>query len=118
MSLTQQDIHKIIEAGFQPSEFRIHKEGEWRLSNQHAQGPCVFLQNTKCQIYENRPTGCRIYPLVFDETLQQTVVDFLCPFGFEFQVTDADRHNLYTLIKQLDNENRQKSLSDQRETEN
>jgi Fe-S-cluster containining protein len=113
MSLTQQDIRKIIEAGFQPSEFRIRKEGEWRLTNQKASGPCVFLKNTKCQIYESRPTGCRIYPLVFDETLKQAVVDFLCPFGFDFFVTDADRHKLFALIKQLDNENRSDQLSDQ-----
>lgn len=108
MPLTQQDIQRIVEMGYQPSEFIVQGDGEQRLKNKRTRGSCVFLQNKRCQIYENRPTGCRIYPLVFDESTQQAVVDFLCPFSFEFQVIDIDRQNLYALIKQLDYENQQK----------
>lgn len=118
MSLTQQDIRQIIKAGYQPSSFIIHDEREWRLTNQQEHGPCVFLENKKCQIYENRPAGCRIYPLVFNETLIQAVVDVLCPFSNEFQITDVDRGNLFALIKQLDNESQQNLCMEQCETEN
>lgn len=107
MSLTHQDINRITKAGYHPSAFIIHEEGEWRLANQHEQGPCVFLNDKKCQIYETRPTGCRIYPLVFNETRRQAVIDLLCPFSNEFQITEVDRENLFTLIKQLDNESEQ-----------
>ena len=118
MSLTDQDITQIITAGYPPSAFIIHKEGEWRLANQQENGPCVFLNDEKCQIYDNRPTGCRIYPLVFNETKRQAVIDSLCPFSDEFQITDVDRENLCTLIKQLDNESEQKVYTIWRETEN
>jgi Fe-S-cluster containining protein len=118
MSLTHQDIHRIIKAGYQPSAFIIHKEGEWRLANQQERGHCVFLNDNKCQIYEDRPTGCRIYPLVFNETWKLAVIDSLCPFSNEFQITDMDRENLFALIKQLDNESEQKAYTVYRETEN
>ena len=118
MSLTHQDITQITTAGYPPSAFIIHKEGEWRLANQQENGPCVFLNDEKCQIYENRPTGCRIYPLVFNETERQAVIDSLCPFSDEFQITDGDRENLCTLIKQLDNESDQKLYTIWRKTEN
>ena len=108
MALTHQDISRITKTGYQPSRFIIHKEGEWRLATQQERGPCVFLEDKKCQIYENRPTGCRIYPLVFNETWKQAVIDSLCPFSNEFHITDVDRENLFTLIKQLDNESEQK----------
>ena len=118
MSLTDQDITQIITAGYPPSAFIIYKEGEWRLANQQENGPCVFLNDEKCQIYDNRPTGCRIYPLVFNETKRQAVIDSLCPFSDEFQISDVDRENLCKLIKQLDNESEQKVYTIWRETEN
>lgn len=118
MSLTHQDINQITKAGYQPAACIIHKEGEWRLANQQEPGPCVFLNDKKCQIYDIRPVGCRIYPLVFNEERRQAIIDSLCPFRNEFQVTDVDRENLFTLIKQLDNESEQKLYTIWRETEN
>jgi hypothetical protein len=118
MSLTHQDIHRITTTGYQPSEFIIYEEGEWRLANQQDHGACVFLKDKKCQIYENRPIGCRIYPLVFNEARRQAVIDSLCPFSSEFEITDVDRENLFALIKQLDKESEQKVYTITRETEN
>ena len=33
-------------------------------------GDCIFLENNKCSIYEDRPLLCQLYPYWFDHKLQ------------------------------------------------
>ncbi|WP_457550278.1 YkgJ family cysteine cluster protein, partial [Archaeoglobus sp.] len=41
---------------------------------------CYFLdESNRCRIYEHRPIGCRIYPVVLDVETGKAVVDDLCP---------------------------------------
>ncbi len=56
---------------------RIDAEGYALLRNR--QGHCVFFnsQERRCDVYSFRPSGCRVYPVVFDED-RGVVVDFIC----------------------------------------
>ncbi|MDI9645111.1 MAG: YkgJ family cysteine cluster protein [Archaeoglobales archaeon] len=46
--------------------------------------------NKECQIYYHRPTGCRIYPVVFDLEKNKVVVDQMCPKRNEVKTEDIE----------------------------
>jgi len=61
------------------SDFYVRKGGFYRLLN--INGKCVFLNlDNQCVIYENRPLGCRVYPLIYDEE-RGVVLDSECPLA-------------------------------------
>lgn len=78
MPLTEEDIAIIEGLGFRREEFAIEVDGILRLRN--VNGRCYFLdESNRCRIYEHRPIGCRIYPVVLDMETGKAVVDDLCP---------------------------------------
>lgn len=63
MPLTKADIERIVRLGYSPEQFMVYSNELWRLKN--INGRCVFLgENGLCKIYEHRPLGCRLYPLI------------------------------------------------------
>jgi len=79
MPLTKRDIERIKNLGF-VEEYFVDRRGRIpRLKN--IDGHCVFLDPTtnSCIIYPDRPEGCRLYPLVYEEKSNRVSVDFLCP---------------------------------------
>lgn len=79
MPLTKKDIERIRRMGFSEDYFVDSRRRIPRLKN--IEGRCVFLNpNTNaCTIYPDRPEGCRLYPLVYDEGSNKIVIDPLCP---------------------------------------
>jgi len=66
--------------------------GVLELANSTDTNACVFLETDSreldapglCQIHQNRPTGCRSYPIVLD--MEDLVFkDDLCPWKEEFE---------------------------------
>jgi len=55
----------------------VEKDGVYRLRN--VDGHCYFYDpgSRSCKIYDIRPIGCRIYPLIFDG--EKVDVDRTCP---------------------------------------
>lgn len=82
MPLTREDLNRIKSLGFKPEDFSVVVEGVRRLRN--VGGKCFFLKNNECTIYEFRPEGCRIYPLVLNDE-GEVVVDDLCPLKDEIE---------------------------------
>jgi len=79
MVLTEEDIKRIAELGY-PKEYFVDLAGSFpKLRN--VNGHCVFLdeETGKCLIYDSRPLGCRLYPLVYDAKEGKVIVDSLCP---------------------------------------
>ena len=101
MPLSRCDMKRILNLGYPLKDFAIKTRKEWGLKN-HS-GRCVFLSDGGCKIYSNRPTGCQIYPLVYNEETRKAVVDRLCPYGFEFNVRKVDVRKLRSLLKRLEN---------------
>ena len=83
MILLPSDIARIEALGIPLHAFAVRDEhGFYRLKNEG--GKCVFIdENGRCRIYERRPLGCRLYPLVFDE-LEGPTIDWECPLAREF----------------------------------
>ena len=74
MPLSRSDIARLKGLGYEVRAFTVKGEGEMRLSN--VDGRCYFLGEVGCTVYEDRPTGCRFYPLVLDNG--RVVVDPDC----------------------------------------
>ncbi len=78
MLLSQKDIRRLEMKGFSKSYFaKFDKQGYAQLKNQD--GYCVFydLKNKQCSVYFDRPSGCRVYPVILDEE-KGIVFDDIC----------------------------------------
>lgn len=84
MILTEKDLEQIEKLGFDRSEFCLPPEdtdGFWQLRN--IQSPlglkCYFLSDEgECTIYDNRPEGCRLYPLILNIDTGEEMIDEDC----------------------------------------
>jgi len=89
MPLTEEDIKRIESLGYDRRDFTVKIDGIYRLRN--VNGRCFFLdEDNRCKIYEYRPLGCRIYPIVLDLE-RGAVVDDLCPKKNEIREEDIRR---------------------------
>jgi len=78
MLLSKEDIERLERVGFSREDFtvtcgdgltRLRNVGEW----------CYFYDPAEeCQVYEDRPLGCFLYPVVYS-TDEGVTVDELCP---------------------------------------
>ncbi|MFX0076734.1 MAG: YkgJ family cysteine cluster protein, partial [Candidatus Hermodarchaeota archaeon] len=83
MILSARDIARIMKYGrktLRPNDF-VRKTDDKLYQLKNINGYCVFFdRSTKlCKIYENRPQGCRFYPLTLDLDTKMCVLDEDCP---------------------------------------
>jgi Fe-S-cluster containining protein len=68
MLLSKKDIKRLEDKGYKRNQFaKYDKQGYAQLKNRD--GYCVFydLIKRECRVYADRPSGCRIYPVILDE---------------------------------------------------
>jgi Fe-S-cluster containining protein len=99
MILSNDDIKSIEGMGYDKNYFVRIKEGWLKLKNKD--GRCVFHNGKICLIYKNRPEGCKIYPLIFNEELGSAVIDEECPHKDSFKFNSEDINKLHDLIAKL-----------------
>ena len=120
MTLSEKDITRIESLGYKIEEFLEEKEGFMTLKNIDKQ--CFFLKDGLCSIYDNRPYGCRFYPLIYDFELDEFIIDNLCAHGEDF---DPDIYQplhepiasfVYTLLSEKEiREEKQEKLKEKEE---
>ncbi|MHA1647366.1 MAG: YkgJ family cysteine cluster protein [Promethearchaeota archaeon] len=79
-----QNIEKNNPKNLSRNDFCEIVDGFFQLKN--IDDHCIFLdpyQNT-CTIYNNRPEGCKFYPMIFDENQNRCILDKDCPYRREF----------------------------------
>lgn len=103
MLLLDEDVNRIVGLGFEQNAFVNFSEGFKVLKNR-GKGRCVFHDGKQCTIYENRPAGCRLYPVIFDEDLSLQVKDELCPFRDEFDLSLRAKKELSEVYLKLNDE--------------
>jgi Fe-S-cluster containining protein len=110
MLLSTKDINRLGKQGYQKDSFaRFDKDGYAFLRNR--QGCCVFYnpQERRCNVYSFRPSGCRVYPIIFDEE-RGIVVDLIC--HAQETVTEEDKalkgREVLNLLEQIDGEARKR----------
>jgi len=82
MMVSKKDINLILKSyspNLRKEDFVLESNGFFQLRN--VNGYCIFLDiSTKtCKIYNNRPQGCRFYPLTYDKDKKTCVFDEDCP---------------------------------------
>jgi Fe-S-cluster containining protein len=78
MLLSKKDIKRLENKGYSPKSFvQYDKQGYAQLKNRN--GFCVFYDCKKhrCIVYDDRPSGCRVYPVIVDED-RGIVLDNIC----------------------------------------
>ena len=106
MPLSHSDIDRITKLGYS-KEFFLHQDDGWmRLQNK--QGQCVFLTDKKCSIHADRPAGCRLYPVIFDEEIQQAIIDKECCYHKHFHLSNQKKDLLFRLVKTILSERSQR----------
>jgi Fe-S-cluster containining protein len=79
MLLTIDDVERLERKGYRRNIFaRLDEKGYFKLRNY--EGCCVFYDKEKrrCKVRSIRPAGCRVYPVIYDES-KGIVVDDICP---------------------------------------
>ena len=79
MLLAKKDITRLTKKGYKKNFFvKYDKKGYAQLRN--TKGYCVFYNATNhlCTVYADRPSGCRVYPVLLDEEKGITL-DHICP---------------------------------------
>ena len=78
MLLSKRDIKRLEKTGFGQNLFVVlDKHGYAQLRNR--EGYCFFYDrlNHQCGVYVQRPSGCRVYPVILDED-KGIILDGIC----------------------------------------
>jgi Fe-S-cluster containining protein len=78
MLLSEKDIIRLVKQGFSRNYFvKYDEQGYAQLKNRD--GCCVFynIEKRECSVYADRPSGCRVYPVIFDEE-KGVILDDIC----------------------------------------
>jgi len=106
MLLSTADIKRLERKGYAREFFaRCDPKGYATLRNYR--GYCVFYdtERRRCKVHADRPVGCRVYPVIYDET-KGIVVDSICPAqGTVTERQKAKRgRKVLRLLKKIDSE--------------
>jgi len=106
MLLSEKDIARLEKKGFSKTRFvKYGSQGYAQLRNRH--GYCVFYDPEKrqCNVYADRPSGCRVYPVILDEE-KGVVLDDIC--NSRDTVTEKEKslkgQRVIRLLKGIDDE--------------
>jgi Fe-S-cluster containining protein len=81
MLLSKEDIERLERVGFAREDFTdMGEDGLMRLRNVRER--CYFYNpaEKKCQVYEDRPLGCLLYPVIYSIE-EGVIIDEICPVG-------------------------------------
>lgn len=92
MVLLPSDVERIESLGYRREEFAVLWGGLYRLRN--VSGRCFFYRDG-CAIYECRPIGCSMYPIVIDVETGEVLVDWECPLASETREEELERARGY-----------------------
>jgi dCTP deaminase len=100
MPLTRGDVERLAGLGHDPVAFTLVEDGFAFLTN--VEGRCYFLDHEgRCSAYEERPGGCRLYPLVLTEDMADFSLDHLCPHRAAVQPEEGHRTSLLQLLDRI-----------------
>ncbi len=112
MLLSNKDIERLEKKGYARTFFvQFDLDGYATLRNHR--GYCVFYdpEKRRCKVRAHRPSGCRIYPVIYDENKGITV-DTICPS--RNSVTEKQKakrgEKVLKLLKTIDAEAKQRRL--------
>jgi Fe-S-cluster containining protein len=106
MLLSAEDIEQLEKKGYD-RDFFVHFDSEGYATLRNYNGYCIFYdaEKKRCKVRPHRPSGCRIYPVIYDEE-KGIVVDNICPAcGTVTEKQKAKRgKKVLKLLKTIDTE--------------
>jgi len=107
MTLTREDAKRIETLGYRKEDFLVRvMAGYCELKN--VDGHCYFYDpDTKvCRIYENRPEGCKYYPIIYDARKRKCILDTDCPSSVTVTREEIKKvcHRVRQLVETLQQE--------------
>jgi len=99
MVLCDADVKRIESLGYKREEFCVEVDGVLYLKNVNS--ACVFLRNGLCKIYEYRPMGCALYPLIYDPELNICLLDHDCPNYYMFYFEEVHEKTIRKLVAEV-----------------
>ena len=106
MTLTEADAARLEAAGKLDFYF-VNDDHDLQLVN--VDGHCIFLVDGRCSVHDDRPEGCRLYPLILDLSVDRVVLDGFCPWAREFTFTQDDRVQLRKSVTDEEREARKRA---------
>jgi Fe-S-cluster containining protein len=103
MTLTEADVERLEATGCRDF-FCVNDDDDLQLVN--VDGHCIFLVDGRCSVHDDRPEGCRLYPLILDLSVDRVVLDAFCPWAKEFTFTQDDTVQLRRSVTDEERENR------------
>ena len=103
MTLTEADVARLETAGYRDFFF-VNDDLDLQLLN--VGGHCVFLVSGLCSVHDDRPEGCRLYPLILDLSVDRVVLDAVCPWAGEFTFGRDDEVQLRRSVRDEESERR------------
>jgi Fe-S-cluster containining protein len=91
MTLTEADVTRLVTAGHRDFFF-VNDDHDLQLLN--VDEHCIFLVDGLCSVHDDRPEGCRLYPLILDLSVDRVVLDSVCPWAREFTFSQDDEVTL------------------------
>ncbi|MCX8150618.1 MAG: YkgJ family cysteine cluster protein [Candidatus Bathyarchaeota archaeon] len=78
MLLSKEDIDRLEAKGY-PKEVFVRYDDSGYAILRNRGGHCVFYntEKTQCDVYLVRPSGCRVYPVIYDED-KGIITDSIC----------------------------------------
>ncbi len=107
MLLSEEDICRITDLGYKQQDFCIQDADGWiRLKNEDEL--CFFHTGEHCTIYEHRPKGCQLYPIVYCLESKEAFHDLECPQPTFFPLTQESKRQLFKLVDTLQKERKRR----------
>ena len=111
MLLTTRDIERIASLGYDRTFF-VKEHNRW-LQMKNAHGRCVFHTGERCSIYDHRPEGCMLYPVVYNADRRSAILDAECSQKQRFSLGERKVRKLMLLISTLHDERCQRGKTRQ-----
>jgi len=106
MLLAEADIKCLEKAGYTRKKFVCYDKKSFAKLQNH-RGYCVFYDTEKrrCKVYEYRPVGCRVYPVIYSIE-EGVIIDDLCPMKNTVSTTELKRKGkgVMKLLQKIDEE--------------
>ena len=90
MLLAKKDIARLRKLNF-PESYFVHYDRQGYATLKNRDGYCVFydLKNRNCSVYIARPSGCRVYPVILDESTG-IILDDICQSRKSISASEKD----------------------------
>ncbi len=100
MTLSASDVRRIGGLGYRD----YYREVDGYIQLRNRDGHCWFLEGGRCTIYDHRPEGCTLYPLVLNLDDGTVVLHDFCPHREEFRFSRRQKDQLGRLVQKQERE--------------